>query len=140
MPTAGPLFLVRFSHPSAPNRTVGVGFLVAERHILTCAHVVNLALGRGQRAQEKPSERDGVYLEFPLAEAICRARVEQWVPPPASGTRDGDVAGLVIVGGSVPSGVRPAQLASGAQAGGQVELFGYPGSVVRALRCFQWVT
>ncbi|MDQ3600527.1 MAG: serine protease, partial [Actinomycetota bacterium] len=108
-----------------------MGALGAERHILTCAHVVNLALDRGQRAQERPSEQDGVYLEFPLADAICRARVERWVPPPASGTRDGDIAGLVIVGGSVPSGVRPAQLASGAQAGGQVELFGYPGSVGR---------
>ena len=76
MPTAGPLFLVRFPHSVVSDHTVGVGFLVAERHILTCAHVVNLALGRGQRAQERPSERDDVYLEFPLADAICWARVE----------------------------------------------------------------
>ncbi len=31
---------------------VGVGFVVDGQHIVTCAHVVNAALGRGQRVQE----------------------------------------------------------------------------------------
>jgi Trypsin-like peptidase domain len=132
MPTAGPRFLVRFPHDAAPERTRGVGFLVAERRVLTCAHVVNLALGRDRHTQDPPTERDLVYLEFPLADdAICRARVERWVPPPASGIRGGDIAGLVIVGGSPPSGVAPAQLTTGAPAGCQVEVFGYPGGVAR---------
>jgi hypothetical protein len=88
MPAAGPRFLARFADPSAPDVTVGVRFLVAQRHILTCAHVVNLALGRGERAQDQPTERDHVLVEFPLADdALCRARVERWVPPPASGIR-----------------------------------------------------
>ena len=132
MPTASPRFLVRFPHDAAPERTQGVGFLVAERHVLTCAHVVNLALGRDRHTQNRPTEQDLVYLEFPLADnAICRARVERWVPPPASGIRGGDIAGLVIVGGKLPSGVAPAQLTSGAPAGCQVEVFGYPGGVAR---------
>jgi hypothetical protein len=33
----------------------GVGFVVDERHIVTCAHVVNTALARDQRAQDKPA-------------------------------------------------------------------------------------
>ncbi|MGH3976562.1 MAG: hypothetical protein ACRDS9_25075, partial [Pseudonocardiaceae bacterium] len=98
MSTAGPRFLVRFPHKAAPERTRGVGFLVAERRVLTCAHVVNLALGRHRHTQDRPTEQDLVYLEFPLADGvICRARVERWVPPPASGIRGGDIAGLVIV-------------------------------------------
>jgi hypothetical protein len=132
MPTAGPRFLVRFPHDAAPERTRGVGFLVAERRVLTCAHVVNLALGRDPHTQDPPTARDLVYLEFPLADdAICRARVERWVPPPACGIRGGDIAGLVIVGGKLPPGVAPAQLTIGAPAGCQVEVFGYPGGVAR---------
>ena len=34
--------------------SAGVGFVVGERHILTCAHVVNAVLGRAKRAQEAP--------------------------------------------------------------------------------------
>ena len=131
---AGPRFLVRFPHPSAPDRPVGVGFLVAERHVLTCAHVVNLALGRDRRAQDPPSEQDLVDLEFPLADdAFCRARVQQWMPPPPSGIRGSegaDIAGLVIVKGK-PPGVAPARLTSGAPAGCQVDVFGYPDAVAR---------
>jgi hypothetical protein len=132
MSAAGPRFLVRFPHGAAPARAAGVGFLVAERHILTCAHVVNLALGRDERAPDRPSEQDFVYVEFPLADgAICRAHVERWQPPPSSGISGGDIAGLIVVGGSLPSGVEPAQLTSGAPAGCQVEVFGYPSGVGR---------
>ncbi|HEU0089598.1 MAG TPA: serine protease, partial [Pseudonocardiaceae bacterium] len=131
MPTTDPRFLVRFPHPSRPDRTVGVGFLVTPERILTCAHVVNLALGRDRHAQDPPTEHDYVLVEFPLAEdAICRARVQIWVPPPASGIRGGDIAGL-LVRGRVPAGVAPAQLSSGAAVGRQVEVFGYPDAVAR---------
>ncbi|MDQ3886289.1 MAG: trypsin-like peptidase domain-containing protein [Actinomycetota bacterium] len=104
-----------------------MGFVVAEQCVLTCAHVVNLALGRDKLAQDQPGEQDLVDLEFPLADdALCRARVQRWEPPPASGIRGGDIAGLVIVRGRPPSGVSPARLSAGAQAGYKVSLFGYP--------------
>ena len=37
----------------------GVGFVVDEQHIVTCAHVVNAALGRDQRAQDAPAQLCG---------------------------------------------------------------------------------
>ena len=36
------------------RRPVGAGFLVTSRHILTCAHVVNAALGRGEYESDRP--------------------------------------------------------------------------------------
>ena len=71
--------------------TVGLGFLVTERHIITCAHVVNVALGRDPREQRKPGDNARVQVEFPLLggddgapSRICR--VQAWVPPPRSGS------------------------------------------------------
>jgi energy-coupling factor transporter ATP-binding protein EcfA2 len=133
MPNTGPRFLARFPHEAAPQRTHGVGFLVAEQHVLTCAHVVNLALGRDRRAQNPPTEL--VDLEFPLADdAFCRAQVTRWEPPPPSGIRGSegaDIAGLVIVRGKPPPGVTPARLTSGVSAGCQVDVFGCPDGVTR---------
>lgn len=128
MPTADPRFLVRFLHQVSAHGTAGVGFVVTERHILTCAHVVNVALGRDERSQESPNADDEVHVRFPLAGGATRStRVQQWVPPPAAGTRGRDIAGLVIVGDEgLPAGVVPAQLADGAAPGGQVKLFGCP--------------
>ena len=36
------------------NKAVGVGFLISDRHVLTCAHVVNAALGRDPRRKVVP--------------------------------------------------------------------------------------
>ena len=43
--------LVRFSWGTRP---VGAGFIVDDRHIVTCAHVVNASLGRALIAAERP--------------------------------------------------------------------------------------
>jgi hypothetical protein len=43
---------------------VGIGTLVSGRHILTCAHVVNTALGLGMYDQPKPAGT--VTVDFPL--------------------------------------------------------------------------
>jgi len=56
-------FLARILGPG--GRPAGVGTLVADGCVLTCAHVVNVALGLDPRRQERP---DGpVTLDFPLA-------------------------------------------------------------------------
>ncbi|MCA1671530.1 MAG: hypothetical protein LC799_04795 [Actinobacteria bacterium] len=60
MPSSAPDFLVRFPDPSDPSdtaETVGVGFVVDSQRVLTCAHVVNAALGRDHLSQEQPDER-----------------------------------------------------------------------------------
>ncbi|MFF9116632.1 hypothetical protein ACF09Y_13695 [Streptomyces massasporeus] len=45
---------------------VGVGFVVGSRHIVTCAHVVNAALGVDKRRQERPSHDARIQIEFAL--------------------------------------------------------------------------
>jgi len=45
----------------------GSGFLIAPRHLATCAHVVNLALGRDPRDAERPRPDQIIALAFPDA-------------------------------------------------------------------------
>jgi conflict system STAND superfamily ATPase/trypsin-like peptidase len=114
----------------------GVGFVVAERQILTCAHVVNAALGREQRTQEAPGSTVRVQVDFPIlgnAEGPSRnCRVEAWVPPPRAGTTGGDGAGLVVVGDDLPAGASPSRLteATGAP-DAEAFVFGYPANPPR---------
>ena len=49
---------------AASGRTIGAGFLVAARQVLTCAHVVAQALGLPDDTLETP--QDEVLLDFPL--------------------------------------------------------------------------
>ena len=96
------------------SASAGIGFVVGDRYIVTCAHVVNTALGREQRSQDKPGVRHGFEVEFPMLGGtdyaplrICK--VEAWVPPSDTSLSGGDVAGLVLVGG-LPEGAGPARL------------------------------
>ena len=118
------------------GRPVGVGVLLGRKEILTCAHVVNAALGRDRRSPERPE--GSVTVEFPLlpgdqqGPARVTARVGRWLPPPGPAavpgeSGDDDLAGLVVLGGAVPRGAVPARLAAGAPGHGHaVEIFGYP--------------
>jgi WD40 repeat protein/3',5'-cyclic AMP phosphodiesterase CpdA len=123
-------FLVRLITIS--GTTAGVGVLVGPREIVTCAHVVNSALGREQRAQEQP---DGVVgVEFPLLAthggpaAGGLARVVRWVPPPRQGAAGDDLAGLLLEVDATAAGATPAKLALVTPAPGRlVDVFGYPG-------------
>ncbi|MGH3913025.1 MAG: hypothetical protein ACRDTC_06400, partial [Pseudonocardiaceae bacterium] len=121
---------------NAVGRTVGVGVLLPAGQILTCAHVVNAALGRDERAADQPAAE--VTVTFATAqEAPLRARVQCWLPPPRVGTagRPGaagdDIAGLILTS-DVPAGGTPARLAANPPARGQVvDVFGYPGTPPR---------
>src|SRR5438132_791978 len=74
------------------GRVVGVGFLVGERHILTCAHVVAQALGLADQPSDPP--QGAVSLDFPLdvPRKLFSTRVVQWCP--ALSDERGDLAGL----------------------------------------------
>ena len=109
----------------------GVGMLVGRREVMTCAHVVNHALGRDLRSQNQP---DGtVLIDFPLlAEAgaapRCEARIVRWIPPPQGRAAGDDLAGLEVTSGPVPGTAVPAQVgAAAAKPGQMVDVFGYPG-------------
>jgi len=116
---------------TSEGRPAGVGFLAGVSEILTCAHVVNLALGRSARSQDRP--REVVAVEFPLLSISgdgpirVSARVERWIAPPHEGAGEGNIAGLRLVDNPMPEGVVPAVLATTApRPGAVVEVFGYP--------------
>ena len=112
---------------TADGHPVGMGTLVAGRHILTCAHVVNAALGLGMNEQPKP---DGIVtVDFPLLPAApqTQARVALWLPPPRPGAAGDDIAGLDITDAAPPEGAAPVRLAVDlARPGTQVRVFGCP--------------
>jgi tetratricopeptide (TPR) repeat protein len=64
---------------------VGAGFLIHEKYILTCAHVVAQALGISESTPQRPSE--SIHLDFPLItpDAQLKAQVIFWRPAPAKG-------------------------------------------------------
>jgi hypothetical protein len=79
----------------ADGDVVGTGFLVGDRYILTCAHVVAYALDIPEDTTEPPEAM--LELDFPLLVAgeILSARVCHWQP-------DADVAGLQLLGWAPP--------------------------------------
>lgn len=111
---------------------VGVGFLVGKRRVLTCAHVVNAALGHDQRNQDQPTE--SLFVEFTRIQRdlVRKANVVRWVPPPVAGTKaDGefDVAGLELTE-AAPRAAKPLRFAT-PKPHSVVEVYGYPTRPVR---------
>ena len=125
---------VQRSGSAAP---AGVGFVVDDTHIITCAHVVNTALGRDQRAQDLPGPMVRVLVDFPMLGGAAGApsrscAVQAWVPPPLFGVSGGDFAGLVVVGDDLPRRAGPARLTDPASVPDVAAgVFGYPGDPPR---------
>jgi Trypsin-like peptidase domain/TIR domain len=78
----------------ADGAVVGAGFLVDERHIFTCAHVVTQALGMSEDESETPQEQ--VWLDFPLVapKKILTAKLVCWCPKRED--ESGDIAVLQL--------------------------------------------
>jgi Trypsin-like peptidase domain/WD domain, G-beta repeat len=113
----------------------GLGVLVGERHILTCAHAVNVALKRPKEDQSRPGDTDEVQIRFPLLAGEPRrfATVVVWHPPPRSGVGESgmcDIAGLILTGEGPPAESEIARV-SATSASGAVSVFGYPQVPVR---------
>ncbi|HEX8009110.1 MAG TPA: trypsin-like peptidase domain-containing protein [Trebonia sp.] len=125
-----PSFIARVLGPD--DAVGGLGALVGRRHVVTCAHVVNVALGRDALSQQQPRER--VRVDFPLLEQPDRtpleAEVVMWRPPPGTGVAGDDIAGLELAG--PPPRAAVARLAvETPRAGRTVRVFGYPGDAPR---------
>ena len=105
------------------GKVVGAGFLVTDRHILTCAHVVNAALKRPLNAPDRP-DRD-IQLDFPLVTStpilngqifsgqIFSSQIVRWLPvqpstsiSPATGA---DIA-LLELESPLPQDAQPVRL------------------------------
>lgn len=68
------------------DRVVGLGFAVDATHVVTCAHVVNTALGRNDRLESgRPDPDDSLRVRFPIGGAhdddlFRSASVAGWLP------------------------------------------------------------
>lgn len=78
------------------GRIIGAGFLVTNREILTCAHVIAQALGIPENAPEQPV--DEIQLDFPLIaqREMLTAKVVLWRPIGTSPKEEGDIAVLKL--------------------------------------------
>lgn len=126
--------VVRIRNRTQPGGPiVGLGMLVGPCEAVTCAHVVNAALGRDMREQGKPAESEQVHLEFCQisGDPGRMAKIVAWSPPPILGATGGDVAGLLLTD-EAPAAARPAQFATVAPKPNKIlRAFGYPGDPPR---------
>lgn len=109
---------------TASGRVVGAGFLVGERQVLTCTHVVAQAFDMAADTLAPPQGK--VYLDFPLVapEQRLTALVVAWQPTLPGGS--GDVAGLELET-IPPDGVQAVQLISAGDVWGhRFRAFGFP--------------
>jgi hypothetical protein len=91
------------------DQVIGAGFLVSDRHVLTCAHVVAAALGLPSDTPAMPTEE--VKFDMPLLAGSQRvtARIIFWQPV-NPGQVGEDIAVLEVEIGSLPSGAQAVRL------------------------------
>ncbi len=97
--------LVRFSYEGRP---VGAGFVVDDRYILTCAHVINSALNRVVSDSSRPQGNLAVHVRAFGRWAPVEVTLVEWIPRDDNDST-GDIAVLEMVG-QVPDGLEPAPL------------------------------
>ncbi|RKZ52434.1 MAG: hypothetical protein DRR16_18705 [Candidatus Parabeggiatoa sp. nov. 3] len=86
---------------------VGVGFLVTNRQVLTCAHVVLEALGYSHEDSLPEQPNETVYLDFPLLGSDeLTAQVIIWYPTSISRGDGRDIAVLELTT-DLPEGCQP---------------------------------
>ncbi|MBD6621224.1 SUMF1/EgtB/PvdOfamily nonheme iron enzyme [Komarekiella sp. 'clone 1'] len=112
----------------ANGEVVGAGFLVSQKHVLTCAHVVNAALSRSLAATENPTCE--VYLDFPLVapRQILKAQVVCWiaVQPSTSTLEFSDIAALELLDNPTER-ARPVRLVTAEDLWGhEFQVLGFP--------------
>src|SRR5262245_23677674 len=127
------------------GRPVGLAFHVGDGWLLTCAHVVNTALGRPRRESASPGEVvlaiDSAFNAWPSRTAGVRhwspagvdlvtsatptgsRQVRHWSPAGVGPFDERDVAVLSIVG-AVPPDLPTLRLAAGEVTAGEVQAFG----------------
>nr|MDU9045781.1 serine protease [Candidatus Electrothrix aestuarii] len=116
----------------SPRNPKGAGFLVTPQHVLTCAHVVNDALGRKQESIDQPNFT--IFLDFPLLPScpLVQATVKGWLPMKEKvifGEQE-DIALLELLSNTpLPAGVHPAPIVTlyPYEFDEKVRIFGFPG-------------
>ncbi|MGX9726927.1 MAG: S1 family peptidase [Candidatus Electronema sp. VV] len=112
-PTLESAFVRILINDSAGRAAAGAGFLAAPRHVLTCAHVVNTALRRGQTAPEQPDTL--LALDFPLLpdQTLLHAKILRWFPV-RENAAVGELEDIAVLelpeDAPLPAGAQPAPL------------------------------
>ena len=110
----------------------GAGFLVPGGHVVTCAHVVNQALGRRNESSERPSATERVRLAFPWSgggQHVYDGQVVAWFPLPLIRSAGEDCVDIAVLklDPPPPADLRPAWLQVLDQVDGQrVRTAGFP--------------
>lgn len=110
---------------NASGRVKGVAFAVTERHFLTCAHVVNVILGRSLKQPDWPAS--SVMLRFPFLSRVpsVQAKVVYWkAPSDARDAAEEDIAVLELI--KLIPGIQPVTFADYRTGDRQFSAFGYP--------------
>jgi V8-like Glu-specific endopeptidase len=109
--------------------TVGVGVLITDKDILTCAHVVAIALYGYQDVLEQPTDKVRIDFPFVAPGQISTAQVRNWRSiqisssgPPVYGE---DIAKLEL-DDAPPQGARPALLQTADLSRHSFDTFGFP--------------
>jgi hypothetical protein len=93
--TAGIAKLLRRNNPVNDSAGYGIeyagmGIVIDPGHVATCAHVVNMALGRDPVSSARPDEEVSMVFPFSERQNSFRGRIEKWKP--VDGRPDGDIA------------------------------------------------
>jgi hypothetical protein len=71
--------VVRDESRNSPERHIGMAIVVDDRHVMTCCHVVNQALGEADFHRPIPDQHKRITVHFPYADNVTRgAHVVRW--------------------------------------------------------------
>ncbi|MEA5507212.1 trypsin-like peptidase domain-containing protein [Halotia wernerae UHCC 0503] len=108
------------------GKVIGAGFLVAQKYILTCAHVIADALGLSRTTAQMPDAE--ITLDFPLvaAKQFFQAQVVFWLPVNPSMAVE-DIAGLELKHSPPDQALLAPLITSDDWAGHPFRVLGFPG-------------
>ena len=121
----------------APNRRIekhaGMGALVDRRHVITCAHVVNVAIGEAKKSDPKPTQSIGIVFPLSVDRSIVTGQVVEWYP--VGGQSVSDVA-VVELSTDAPAdvGITVFGLINRPLDGDELSVFGTPGGQTLGVR------
>src|SRR5580704_15393903 len=92
------------------KKPCGMGILVTSDTVITCAHVINEAIGQSITEIAQPSEDARVNLTFPFSGHTRKATVHDWGAPGKRSSRS-DFC-LLRLNAAIPEDIKVARFAS----------------------------
>ncbi len=96
-------------------------------HVITCAHVVNAALGQDREKSDRPEDK--VRLRLPGSSNAVWGNIVEWHPPrPYDELQEKPVSDIAVLQTDQPTAVRGSSIARAAvSSGSRIRAFGFPG-------------